>query len=128
MIAMLREKSLHMVVLGAGRSGVAATKLLLARGHRVTLADDNTRENLRYLNESGLTENDALNFAFNRTASLEKIDGLLISPGIAPTHPLLHDARHRMLPMISEIDLAMAYVEHQKILASPAPMVNLLPP
>ncbi len=43
------------LVMGAGRSGVAAAKFLLKLGLKVTLYDDQSETKLSYFNKSGLS-------------------------------------------------------------------------
>lgn len=107
----------HILVLGAGRSGVAATKLLQKKGHRATLVDDLPALRLRYFKDAGLRESDKLRCFFNEKPVFDdNIDAVIVSPGIAPAHHVLQWARARAIPIVSEIDFGMAHGPSSKIL------------
>ena len=91
------------LVLGAGRSGLAVCRLLHAVGTSVTLVDDRkTREEMTLaldpLDIAIVTEGyvpDELNAQV-----------LVLSPGIPDTHPLAAAFLARGLPVLSEVELA----------------------
>ncbi|MDH3284180.1 MAG: UDP-N-acetylmuramoyl-L-alanine--D-glutamate ligase [Acidobacteriota bacterium] len=94
------------LVVGLGRSGLAASRHLLAAGSRVTATD------LRALDRLG-REVEALRDAGARLvlgshpeAEFIAADAIVISPGVPPTLPPLVVARERGIPILSEIDLA----------------------
>lgn len=92
-----------MLVLGAGRSGLAVCRLLHAVGTSVTLVDDRkTREEMTLARDTPdiaiVTEGyvpDELNAQV-----------LVLSPGIPDTHPLVAAFLARGLPVLSEVELA----------------------
>ena len=91
------------LVLGAGRSGLAVCRLLHAVGTSVTLVDDRkTREEITLaldtLDIAIVTEGyvpDELNAQI-----------LVLSPGIPDTHPLVTSFLTRGLPVLSELEVA----------------------
>ena len=98
------------MVLGAGRSGIAAAKLLAWKGHNVVLADsgpipDSTKNKLP---TSTVTfyEQDQREVLDQRVSS-----GLILSPGIHSRHPYINQAKKRGLPILSEVDLALSYYD-----------------
>jgi UDP-N-acetylmuramoylalanine--D-glutamate ligase len=96
-------------VLGVGRSGLAAARLLSSRGKRVRLIDeaaDPAREDLRPLVERGVE----LRFGSTTdeaaaAAALTGCQAAVVSPGFAWNHPLLEAARRLGLPLLSELEL-----------------------
>ena len=92
----------HVVVLGLGKSGLAAARALCRSGARVLAWDDGeaAREAAR---EEGLTirEPDRINWA--------AMDALIISPGIPHTfpepHPAAAMAKHAGVPIIGDVEL-----------------------
>lgn len=97
----------HVVVLGAGRSGVAASELLATRAARVTLVDE----------QPAVREADAL-----KAMGVEVITGamspavtdgadlVVVSPGVAVEHPAVAAAIARGLEVIGELELAWRHL------------------
>lgn len=97
----------HVVVLGAGRSGVAASELLASRAGRVTLVDE----------QAVVREADAL-----RARGVEVITGamatdvtagadlVVVSPGVAVEHPAVAAAIARGQAVIGELELAWRHL------------------
>jgi len=77
------------VVLGMGKSGKAALGLLQSEGWAAL----------------GVDSNPSLGFA--STACLEGVDLLVVSPGIARTHPLYIEAKEKGIPIKGEAGLAL---------------------
>lgn len=99
------------LVIGAGRSGVAATRLLLKHGVRVILYDDHPREQLRYFNETDLFGHALLTTCFNRAFDKSiNISAAILSPGVPRTHPLVVHAEKNHVLVINEIDLAAQFL------------------
>lgn len=89
------------LVVGMGRSGVAAAELILACGGRPLLYDDRSEalatEQVRALREAG---------ASVWAGSLEQVSVVITSPGVPLSHPLLAEAAARGLPIWGELELA----------------------
>ncbi len=93
----------HVAVVGGGRSGLAASRLVTGRGGRVTLVDADT----------GLAERAELE-ALGVTLRLgpmgdeapASIDLVIVSPGVPADVPLLQSARQRGVPVIGELEYA----------------------
>jgi UDP-N-acetylmuramoylalanine--D-glutamate ligase len=93
-----------LLIIGAARSGVAACRLALARGWRVSVCDDLPLQpkTLQLLRELGATAVDP--------PMLPGDTALVIpSPSVPMGHPLLQIARGRGLPVRSEVDFARAH-------------------
>lgn len=93
------------LVLGWGQSGRAAATFLAARGRPVVVADD-----------GGLPKGDipagvtAL-AADERRDLLAGVEAVVVSPGVAASHPTLTSAVARGLPVISELELGFRGLE-----------------
>jgi UDP-N-acetylmuramoylalanine--D-glutamate ligase len=102
----------HAVVVGAGRSGVPAAKLLRARGAHVTLADaalaiDREPE----LREAGVS----VELGPHRPDLLERADLVVLSPGVDPDQPLIARARQNGVPVIGELELASRWINGRMV-------------
>jgi len=96
----------RIVVLGAGRSGRAASALLARLDAQVVLADDNP---------DSVHPDDLDDVVASRVqlflgpdvgpALLDRADGVVASPGIRLDHPVLARAREKGIPVIGELDL-----------------------
>ena len=101
-------------VLGAGRSGLAAARLLRSQGTRVFLSDH--QEILPWAKE----ELQALGVAYEEGGHTERILEnrlIVLSPGVPPTLPILKRARKLGIPIIGELELAYRFCESKRILA-----------
>jgi UDP-N-acetylmuramoylalanine--D-glutamate ligase len=91
------------LVYGLGESGIAATKALLHRGETVSVADSNDSETLR-VNLESLDVEGRLGVG---PEILDKVDRVVVSPGIRPADPVLVEAESRGIPVISEVGLGL---------------------
>jgi UDP-N-acetylmuramoylalanine--D-glutamate ligase len=94
------------LVIGAGKSGVAAANFLAARGDEVLLTDSNENPNLPY----PLHENVARAFGRQDAKLLEGVGTIVLSPGVPRTIPLLQQASLLPIPVIAEVELAYRYI------------------
>jgi len=94
------------LVIGAGKSGVAAANFLAARGDRVVLTDNKANPDLPYALDDRVTRA----FGEQSDALLDGITEIVISPGVPATIPLLKSAAARVIPVIGEIELAHRYL------------------
>ncbi|HEY4641033.1 MAG TPA: UDP-N-acetylmuramoyl-L-alanine--D-glutamate ligase [Thermoanaerobaculia bacterium] len=94
------------LVVGAAKSGVAAANFLAGRGEEVILADSKAAPRLPYELDSGVEK------AFGRDdlALLDRVDEIVISPGVPLGVPLLREASLRMIPIVGEIELAYRHL------------------
>lgn len=98
----------RVLVYGMGRSGMAAARLLRSRGVRVVGVD--ARDDL----ESGDLSGDPgveLRLGEGEDQLPEGIDGMVLSPGIPRTRPLVRQALARGLPVIGEAELAFPFLD-----------------
>ena len=97
----------RVVVVGAGRSGVAAARLLASRGARVTLSEAGAGiAGAELLAADGI----ALEIGGHRTDTLRAADLVVLSPGVSPRAPEIAAARRCGVPVISEVELASRWL------------------
>jgi len=92
------------LVVGLGRSGVAAARLAAADGAAVVVTDRRPRHDL-----PALAELPAEVRAFvgdHPTACLEGVDLVVVSPGVPPRVELLETARDRGIEVLTEVEFA----------------------
>lgn len=94
------------VVLGAGRSGLAAAELLLHLGARPLVTDLRRAEKLPHLQP---LEGVSLELGSHPDSLWDDAAAVVLSPGIPPTAPPVREAERRGLPQIAEIELAAAH-------------------
>ncbi|HET9443780.1 MAG TPA: UDP-N-acetylmuramoyl-L-alanine--D-glutamate ligase [Acidimicrobiales bacterium] len=93
----------HALVVGLGVTGEAVTRQLVARGARVSVADDRMTPALAE-RVTGLGARPA-----DPASPLAGVDLVLPSPGVPFAHPVATEARERGLPVWSELELAAAW-------------------
>lgn len=97
----------HVVVAGAGRSGVAAAELLVRRGAHVTLSEARPEvAGAGALREAGI----ALELGGHRAETFRSADLIVLSPGVAPRLSAVAAARRGGVPVISEVELAARWL------------------
>ncbi|MDD9950545.1 MAG: UDP-N-acetylmuramoyl-L-alanine--D-glutamate ligase [Zetaproteobacteria bacterium] len=109
----MRAQQKYYLVLGVGRSGCAAAALLLQRGQRVALCDDQVsfdeavmarlRQRIAQLSGLGVVE---LDFA-GAAVEVSDYDVLVLSPGVALSHPLVRAAQQAGVLQTSELEIAL---------------------
>ncbi len=101
----MRLRGKQVIVVGMGRSGVAAAKLCIERGAHVTVTDTRPRESLsaavRDLNVTFACGGHALDF--------KAADLVVVSPGVPPL-PQLEEAAATGVEVIGELELASRFV------------------
>ncbi len=95
------------LIIGAGKSGVAAANFLAGRGESVLLTDDKTAPDLPY----PLDKRVARAFGSQDDRLLDEISMIVVSPGVPTTIPLLVSAAARAIPVVGEIELAYRHLQ-----------------
>jgi UDP-N-acetylmuramoylalanine--D-glutamate ligase len=94
------------LVIGAGKSGVAAANFLAGRGERVSLSDASPSPDLPY----ALDDRVVRVFGDQNEALLNGVTEVVVSPGVPLTIPLLQRAAGQSIPVIGEIELGYRYL------------------
>jgi UDP-N-acetylmuramoylalanine--D-glutamate ligase len=102
----------RVVVLGAGRSGVAAARLLAARGARVVVSEIRPAfDEAPVLEAAGI----GVETGGHRPETLLGADLIVLSPGVSPWQPVLDEARRAGIPITGELELAWRWVRGRVI-------------
>ena len=113
---MIEHRTGRALVLGAGASGIAAARLLTAKGWRVAVIDRNPAlaEQLRGMGFS--TEAvEALSDTSSITAG--SVDFAVVSPGIPRRHPWLADLQSKRVPVLPEFELGVHFMPGVQVVA-----------
>jgi UDP-N-acetylmuramoylalanine--D-glutamate ligase len=102
----------RVVVVGAARSGVAAAELLVRRGARVVLSESRaTVDDATRVQQAGVE----LELGGHTTATFERADLVVVSPGVPTEQPVFDMARRRGVEIIGELELASRWVKGQVV-------------
>lgn len=93
-------EGLQVGVVGAGRSGLAASRLLLARGAEVRISDAQVVEVPQDLASC------KWELGRHTPEFMEGVNLLVRSPGVDPRIPVVRDLRQRGVPVLSELEVA----------------------
>lgn len=107
----------EVAILGLGKSGAAAAKLLLADGKRVYISDSGSSPSVqdaaRQLEDLGAT----VDVGAHDLARIARSAKVVVSPGIDPSVPAVAAARDAKRPLVSEIEVALGYLTDTRIIA-----------
>jgi UDP-N-acetylmuramoylalanine--D-glutamate ligase len=103
----LREH--HVLVLGLGKSGLAAARLARREGARVTIADAKTEAQLGPARSRAREIGARVHAGGHPASLLTDVDLVVVSPGVPGDVELLAAARENDLPVWGEIELAARY-------------------
>ncbi|MDW7644542.1 MAG: UDP-N-acetylmuramoyl-L-alanine--D-glutamate ligase [Desulfuromonadales bacterium] len=99
----------QIVVVGAGRTGVALCAYFSRRGARVTLSDQRSAERIEGL--ARLPKNTATDFGGHTEALFQEADLIAVSPGVPLTVPAIAKAAASGVPVVGEIEVAYEELE-----------------
>jgi len=101
----------RVLVVGLGRSGVAAALFLKRMGARVTVSDSKSefqlREEIPFLLNNGIT----VETGVHGTRTFQQQDLIVVSPGVPAGAPELVRARNNGIPVIGEVELASRFLK-----------------
>jgi UDP-N-acetylmuramoylalanine--D-glutamate ligase len=98
-------------VIGLGKSGVAAARLLKRDGWEVVLSDRNTSPNLRTQQQELLAEQITVELGYSLDLTKSDLPQLIVvSPGVPWDIPVLAQARDLGIETIGEMELAWRYL------------------
>ncbi len=102
---------LNAQIIGLGRSGIAAARLLQKQGWQVTLSDRNSSESLRQQAQELSQEKITVKLGYSLTLDNSDLPQLIVvSPGVPWDIPVLSEARNRGIDTIGEMELAWRYL------------------
>lgn len=106
----MQLKDKKVLVFGAAKSGISATRLLQKQGAFVILFDSNIKLSKNDFEDKFDTEHNFMLVTGALTEELKtSIDLLVISPGIPIDHPEVEEIRAKNIPIWGEIELAYRY-------------------
>lgn len=100
----------RLLVVGAGRSGLAVARFAAERGSQVTLTDAKSEAELA-ASLAELPSSVRLELGGHRQPSFTGADLIVLSPGVPPTLPELEAARRAGVAITGEIELASRYID-----------------
>jgi len=104
-------KNIRFTVLGAGRSGIAAAKLLKNAGASVFLSESSPKDKLLYFNEKDFATQEIPYEIGGNTEKIFDADYFVTSPGIPPNSEIFLKAFDRGIRIISEIEAAYRFCD-----------------
>ncbi len=99
------------LVVGMGRAGVAAARLLETKGARVTITDRKGKEELKGAYRELAGRGIEIETAGHPLELLEGRELIVASPGVPPNIPLLERAEEKKIPIIGELELASSLLK-----------------
>lgn len=97
----------EVAVIGLGRSGVAVTELLLARGYSVYACDDGSSSKLADVAASLTKRGASVQTDGHDSARIARASLVVVSPGVPPNAPAITAARLAARDIVSEIEVAL---------------------
>ena len=108
-------KGKRVLVVGLGKSGVASSMFLQARGAKVTVSDAKAEEQLRGEIPGLLDKGIVVETGKHGERTFRDQDLIVVSPGVPNDVPQLQNARRMGIPVIGEIELSARYLQGQII-------------
>ncbi|NEO31520.1 MAG: UDP-N-acetylmuramoyl-L-alanine--D-glutamate ligase [Symploca sp. SIO3C6] len=100
------------IVIGLGRSGIAAARLLKQEGWQVTLSDRNSSETLYQQQQELAAEGITVKLKHSLILNTSELPQLIVvSPGVPWDLPVLVEARSQGIDTIGEIELAWRHLQ-----------------
>ncbi|HEY9612322.1 UDP-N-acetylmuramoyl-L-alanine--D-glutamate ligase [Allocoleopsis sp.] len=103
---------LNAQIIGLGRSGIAAARLLKQEGWEVTLSDSNSSESLQQQQPALAAEGITVKLGHSPTLNDSDLPQLIVvSPGVPWDIPVLVEARNKGIDTIGELELAWRHLQ-----------------
>ena len=106
-------KGKRVLVVGLGKSGVAAAFFLLSQGARVTVSDSKSETQLAKDIPALLDRGVIIETGGHGERTFRDQDLIVVSPGVPTDTPQLQQARSYGLPIIGEVELASIFLRGQ---------------
>ncbi|MEO7216803.1 MAG: UDP-N-acetylmuramoyl-L-alanine--D-glutamate ligase [Gemmatimonadaceae bacterium] len=94
-------------VVGLGRSGIAASELLLSRGYQVYAFDDGDSDRATSAAAALSARGASVQIGGHDVARIARASLVVVSPGVPPDSPAIVAARDSRREIVSEIELAL---------------------
>ena len=107
----------EIVVVGLGRSGVAASRLLRAHGYDVYACDDATSPKLADIARELTTRGVSVQIGGHDAARIARAALVVVSPGVPPDAPAVVAASKASRAVVSEIEIALRYMPNVRYIA-----------
>ncbi len=107
------NKKMKISVVGLGKSGIACANLAVKNGFKV-FASDSGKE--KPYSKMKLNKNVKIEFGIHSDRILES-DIIVKSPGIPVDLPIFKSAKKKKIPIISELDFALKFINPKAIIA-----------
>src|SRR5579872_2394513 len=104
-------KNQRVLVVGLGRSGVAAACFLQAHGARVTVSDSKPEAQLQNEIPALLDRGISVETGRHGERTFRDQDWIVVSPGVPSDQPQLEQARNLGIPVIGEMELASRFLQ-----------------
>ena len=105
---------MHYLVLGAGISGLGATKLCLSLKQKVILYDKN-KQKLLSLKESNLIDKNVETCSKISKRTMHSTMCIVLSPGVVLLQKIFNFAKIHKIPIMGELEFGMKYAKGKKI-------------
>jgi UDP-N-acetylmuramoylalanine--D-glutamate ligase len=96
----------RIVVVGMAQTGMAAAEFLLQQGAAVTVSEVKTKGELGTAPQQLRSWGAEVEMGGHSAETFLSGDLIVLSPGVNPTIPPLEQARHKGIPIVSEVELA----------------------
>jgi UDP-N-acetylmuramoylalanine--D-glutamate ligase len=104
------KKGMRALVVGLGKSGVSATKLLCKKGFKVTATDELNKSDLKDSLDALEQYSFTLELGKHVLKTFSEQDFIVVSPGVRLDIKPLDQARKSKIPIISEMELASQFI------------------
>lgn len=112
-----KASSREVAVLGLGRSGIAAARLLLSRGIKVYASETDSGPELEKRTAPLGRAGASVQLGGHDLMRVKRAGAVVVSPGIPPQAPPLETARKAGIPIHSEIDVGFLALEKTRCIA-----------
>ncbi|SMB96432.1 UDP-N-acetylmuramoylalanine--D-glutamate ligase [Desulfonispora thiosulfatigenes DSM 11270] len=99
----------NILIIGAGKSGIATSKFLAEKSSNVFLYDAKSKEELKEIEKEITSHGVKAIFGISLDVESLNLDLVVVSPGVPLTIPVIVQAKDLRIPVISEIELAFSY-------------------
>lgn len=100
-------KKKNVLILGAGKTGIATANCLINKAKNVLLSESNTTNNIRPLVKPEVE----IELGQNSDNFINRADLVVISPGISPYSEVVKKLNLKNIPIISDIEIAKLYIQ-----------------